>query len=535
MMDELKNTMLIGLTVIALTVAAYYMGPQTSPAQQYVDLQKQQQPDETEDDEQADNPPADANAPGQPVVAVRHTPPSVSYLIGIKAARARLGMAIPTGEGITLGHVEFGPGAYMPNTHYPQFKNVTFVERSGPSKPSGHASATARVIYGVNGLAPGVSVVHCFDSRDWMGPGYLNAGSSEPPKGGPARVITESWIGDANNAKDVLRRVDWQIDTHGTIMCVGVNNGAQTPVPYLLASAYNVIAVGTDRASRPHAPSPNDPANLGGSSGGYTRIEVPGRCKPDIIGPRKLTSFTTPAVAACAARLLQAADEMTDVADRAGKPETIKAVLLAGATKPDNWQPAPGKPLDEHLGAGVVNFNNSLLILQAGPPAPGSDLTPGNASGSDSLGQDQSDQADPTIHLPNRVGWDYRAIEPDQTIDYTFALQSPVGEASIILTWNRRITGVKIGEGPNAVWFGQPELANLDLKLVHTDEAGEQHTLAVSDSMIDNVEHIYLKHLQPGRYHLLVSRPEHIHDEPWDYALAWRVELADNSGSAEED
>ena len=517
MMHELKNTLLIGLTVLALAVAAYYLDPQDSPAQQYVDLQDQPDTVETEDPEQADNAPR-PDASDQPAMAVQSTPASLYYLTGIQQARARLGKDVPTGEGITVGHVEFGPGAYMPNTHDPQFKNVTFVERSGPSKPSGHASATARTIYGLNGLAPGVSVVHCFDSRNWMGPGYLNVGSPQPPSGGPMRVITHSWVSDSNHAVDVLRRVDWQIDHHDTIMCAGVNNGTETPVPYLLATSYNAIAVGTNHAKRPHAPNPRDPANVGGSSGGYTRIEVRGRCKPDIIGPRKLTSFTTPAVAACAARLLQAADEMTDCAHLAGKAEVIKAVLLAGATKPNNWQPEPGKPLDEHLGAGVVNFNNSLIILQAGPPPEA----------------DETDQTDSTIHLPNRVGWDFRTIEPDGEQVYTFGLQSPMDEASIILTWHRRITGTKINDkghagetsGGGGIWFGLPKLADLDLRLIHTDEAGQQHEIATSTSKRDNVEHIYLKHLQPGRYHLHVSRPEHIHDEPWDYALAWRVELA---------
>ena len=55
-------------------------------------------------------------------------------------------------------------------------------------------------------------------------------------------------------------------------------------------------------------------------------------------------------VTAMVARLIEAADAMGPHAERAGRAEVIKAVLLAGATKPWNWQPQPGKPLDEHLG-----------------------------------------------------------------------------------------------------------------------------------------------------------------------------------------
>lgn len=528
MVNDLKNTLLIGLTVLTLGVSAWWLDPQTSPAQQPVNAQAQPVPPDPDVTENV--PPGTAPAT-QPKLKPKPKPPSLYQLLGIDTARARLGKAIPTGRGITVGHVEIGPGQYLPNTRSPNFHGVTFVERSGTSKVSGHASATARVIYGLTGLAPGVTVVHCYESHDWMSRGYLNAGSADPPGSGPMRVLTHSWVSDASNAADVLRRTDWQVDLYDTVICVGVNNKKVTPVPYLLGTAYNVIAVGT-----------NQPGKSGGSSGGYTRLEVAGRCKPDIVGPRDLTSFTTPTVAACAARLLQAADEMTDHAHRAGKAEVIKAVLLAGAVKPNGWQPKSGKPLDEHLGAGVVHFDNSLQILQAGPaPAPGSQIGPpaSDTPESESTAASTSEYepasppaADP-VRLPNRMGWDFRAIEPNQTHAYTFGLQTPMGEASIILNWHRRIGSVKTDEskgtgangGSGSIWYGLPRLADLDLRLYHTDENGDEHELAVSNSRVDNVEHIYLKHMDPGRYRLEVSRPEAVHDEPWDYALAWRVEL----------
>lgn len=503
MVNDLKNTLLIGLTVLALGLSAWWMDPQLSTAQQGASTQAQ-----------ADL--AQNTSATPPLPEPKPLPPSLHSLLGIDIARARLGKAIPTGQGVTVGHVEIGPGQYMPDVNSPNFHGVTFVERSGASRVSGHASATAKVIYGLTGLAPGVNVVHCYESRDWMGRAYLNAGSSAPPAGGPVRVLTHSWVSDAPNAVDVLRRADWQVDMFDTVVCVGVNNNRVTPVPYVLGTAYNVIAVGTMQ-----------PGAGGGSSGGYTRIEVSGRCKPDIVGPRGLTSFTTPAVAAVAARLLQAADEMTDHAHRAGKAEVIKAVLLVGAVKPISWQPAPGKPLDEFIGAGVLHFDNSLKVLQAGP-APESKTPQTEASG-------DGETSDDLTRLPNRMGWDFRAIQPEQTHAYTFGLQAPMGEASIILTWHRRIGSVKTDEagGRGSIWYGLPRLADLDLHLYHTDENGDEHELAVSNSRVDNVEHIYLKHLDPGRYRLEVSRPEAIHDEPWDYALAWRVEMIEVTSGSE--
>jgi len=495
MVNDLKNSLLIGLTVLTLASAAWWLNPRPSSAQQAGPGDKASKPAETQ---AALTRPATRSAP---------KPPSLHYLLGIHDARARLGKQVPTGRGITLGHVEVGPGQYMPDIREPRFRGVTFVERSGASKVSGHATATARVIYGLSGLAPGVDVVHCYDSRDWMTEGYLNAGSSTAPIFGPIRIFSHSWVSDAPGAADVLRRTDWLIDTQDTVICVGVNNGANTPVPYLLATAYNVIAVGSAQ-------------NGGDSSGGYTRIETPGRCKPDLVGPRGLTSFTTPAVAAVAARLLQAADEMTDHAHRAGKAEVIKAVLLTGAVKPRAWKPKPGKPLDEHLGAGVVHFDHSLQILQAGPADPG--------------------------RLPKRMGWDFRKINPDQTHAYTFQLAAPMGEASVTLVWNRRITSLSAGGegarnsgnsegspseskkksgGGGGGWLGLPRTADLNLRLIHIDDRGDEHDLAVSESRIDNVEHLYLKGLSPGRYRLEVTRRATTYNEPWDYALAWRVEL----------
>ncbi len=499
--NDLKNAVLIGLTVALLASAAWWLDPQRSSAQLSGEGSGTARLEETEGAGASGvTRGADTDlAKTQPATRPAAKPPSLHHLLGIDTARARLGKAIPTGKGITVGHVEVGAGQYLPNTRSPRFKGVTFVERSGPSKVSGHAFATAREIYGLTGLAPGVSVVHCFESRDWMSFGYLNAGTDDPPVGGPMRVLTHSWVSDAPNAVDVLRRIDWQIDMRDTVVCVGVNNGKQTPVPYLLGTAFNVIAVGSAKS------------NQGGSSGGYTRVETRGRSKPDIVGPRGLTSFTTPAVAACATRLLQAADEMTKHSHRAGKAEVIKAVLLAGAVKPAGWQQQAGHPLDEHLGAGVVHFDHSLQIMQAGPPA-----VPGSADAGSNPGSDP-------VRLPKRMGWDLRTIEADQKAVYTFATQAPMGEASIILTWHRRVTGVSPSGGDG--WAGLPRTADLNLRLIHTDDNGDEHDLAVSNSRVDNVEHIYLKNLEAGRYRLEVTRRDGVYDEPWDYALAWRVEL----------
>ena len=205
--------------------------------------------------------------------------------IGWNEANERLGREMPTGAGIAFGHVEGNAGEYRPDLTGPAYDAVAFSLRSGDSEPSAHATATAKIIYGSRGLAPGVEVVHVMTSQDFLTDALLRSNTTAPPMSAeeeptpfPARVYTHSWIGDPPEAQalPILRRVDWLVDERDLIMVVGVNNGRESTVPALLGSAYNAIAVGQLQ---------------GNSSGGLTRVEVPGRVKPDLVAPGNLTSF----------------------------------------------------------------------------------------------------------------------------------------------------------------------------------------------------------------------------------------------------
>ena len=412
--------------------------------------------------------------------------PSVSQIVGIDAARQRLGDRTPTGRGIVFGHVEGETGHYSPRLGDPAFKGVNFILRSGDSKPFGHTQATCKVIYGPHGLAPGVDTVHLFTTPHWLGAGHLRLLQPFAPVMSPIRIFTHSWVAPEHpNGPQILRRIDYQIDQQELIVCVGVNNGRQSQVPQLLGSAYNVIAVGTNDAN-------------GASSGGYTLGEQPGRCKPDIVGPRGLTSFTTPAVAACAARLLEAADQMPAMIQHAQRSEVIKAVLLAGAVKPWGWRRDKDKPLDEHRGAGVVHFDNSLRILQAGSTPPGA------------IGHD--------------MGWSFHALSAGKHATYTFAVGQLQRPLSVMLVWNRHVAGQTQPARPGhpRVWDGPATLADFDLAISGLDDQGKARLIQISRSRIDNVEHVYLPQLPPGRYRLDVVRQRDGHRGMWDYALAWR-------------
>ncbi len=386
------------------------------------------------------------------------------------------------GTGVPVGHVEGAPGDYLPNLQAPDFAGIQMTPRSGPSKVNGHAFATAKVIYGRTGMAPGIDSVHFYTTPHWMGLGVLRTGSPFPPDPDGRRVFTHSWISPGMaGASDVLRRTDYLIDYHGVHVVAGVNNGADTSVPALMASAYNAIAVGV--AS-------------GNSSGGYTRHEGRGRCKPDVVVPRSTTSIATPVITATVARLLEAADK-ADTPDLAGKPEVIKAILMAGAVKPEGWHRETGKPLDEHLGAGVPRSSTSYAMLQSGPTGP-----------------------DQPVGL---YGWDFRRLPRNGHNQYRVTLDRPVGEASIMLVWNRRVAGtVKDLFTDQERWVNLPRLADFTLRLLEVG-GGQSRVVAESASTVDNVEHIYIKDLPPGEYALEITRGD-AHTEAWGYALAWRLD-----------
>ncbi len=393
-----------------------------------------------------------------------------------------LGSKTPTGRGVVFGHVEGGAGNYAPRHDAKHFDGIDIRLESGVSKVNGHANATARVIYGQNGLAPGVRRVHCYTSHDWLTKGYLRTDSALQSVDNDIRIFTHSWIGqDAQSAPLVLRRIDYLVDEREVLFFVGVNNGAKSKVPPLLGSAHNVIAVG---------------AWDGSSSGGYTQVEGEGRCKPDIVAPHHLTSFSTPMVAAVAARLLEVADNHAQ-SSSAKHSEVIKAVLMAGAHKPKNWKQAEDKPLDEHLGAGRCRAEQSYWILSQPEASP--DGKAGTA------------------------GWDFGQLDKGKRATYEIDVPSDGLPVSVVVVWHRRILGRTVRGANNkpAVWHNGQRTADFDLRVAHHD-GDDVSIVGRSTGDVDNVEHVWLPGAKAGKHTIHITRKD-TSDERWDYAVAWRV------------
>jgi hypothetical protein len=235
-----------------------------------------------------------------------------------------------------------------------------------------------------------------------------------------------------------------------------------------------------------------------------------GRAKPDITAPANATSFSTPQVAGAAAVLMQTGLRGDGGSDTNGAADmrTIKALLLNGAVKPADWTNNPPSPLDPRYGAGVLNVFNSYEQLAGGQhgyivatsvPA-GNPHPPTGASGT----------------IGALSGWDFNTntsgASSDEINHYYFNVTNG-GNASFAATatlvWNRQ--------------QNQTGINNLNLFMYN---AANSNLVACSTSMVDNVEHVFVPQLAPGRYDLQVWKAGGIPGVSIvsfseTYALAW--------------
>jgi hypothetical protein len=331
----------------------------------------------------------------------------------------------------------------------------------------------------------------------------LTIGPDAPPPG--LRIFNNSWVGTlGSNANDniVLRRADVASESSDLLMIVGVNNSGTSPA--LLFAQYNGIAVGRDNGA--HA-SNDTPGGLDG----------PGRMKPELVAPGSATSFSTPVVSACAALLIDAARTDPGLArnPRAERSETIKAVLMAGAEHRAGWTNNPqtsgpqrgvtARPLDDVYGADLVNIDRSHLILTAGE-------------------QDASSTPPPAPTIDER-GWDYATVAIGASAYYRFRIIEPADDVSILATWHRNVRLSSNQSVPGnfnlTLWrVGPGDVLESLVGDAGLDDFGGGNV--VSQSAVDNVEHLYLNDLMPGDYVLEVDRLDATAIYPqWDVAVAW--------------
>ncbi len=397
---------------------------------------------------------------------------------------------VADGSGISVALVEgSADGKFMPDVANGQFTDKVITQQSpGDATPSGHATGMAATFFGnTSSLTPGVTEISCFNFADWIGL-RLGFGTQLDPVALDFAVSNHSYIGAGlgeAEATNILQRVDFSVEQSGMTAVVGINNGSGNPQPQLLSHCYNVIAVGkTD----------------GNHSSGTTTFYGEGRSKPEIVAPAGTTSAATAMISSGATLLYHAADD-----SQATRPEVLKAILLAGATKSefDAWERTPTQPLDLVFGAGELNVYHSYRIL-AGGEFPGVNEAP-------------------PIAPPD--GWHYNAAaEAGEAIYYEIDLPHGGSELSVILCWNIDVIDADSTERfrPSTI------LADMDLRLYDSTHGFLETPVDSSLATVGNVEHLYQASLNPGRYTLEVRS-----DINHDYGIAWRVEP--NSAPSEVD
>ena len=433
--------------------------------------------------------------------------------VGYNQLKIELGTALPTGAGIAIGQVESEgtegngtTGAYRPDPNHALFTGVNFHYQvsGGNTTPSQHATAVGMNLYGNTSMAPGVSDVYIWGANAWLTTAYnkgLRGRRNQPISHHFTRVLNHSWGGLQKSKSETnwLLRSDWMVNRDGVFMVTGMNNGKNSTRMTLMSGGYNSIAVGL--------------VNGNHSTGtGYSSV----RSRPDIVTNASygLTSYATAVVSSAAAMLLEVADNDARLVNARREPESLRAILMAGATKDGlAWSHSTWRPLDRVYGAGELNVYNSYHILNAG--------------------QQQAS----TTTLVDRVGWDFQADASQTQSSYYYfdvADQTVMTQLSAVLAWNRVVPNKPSSDK----WTNantQANLADLNLSLYRVNDGTMDlaNVIDISQSgrdqsgkVIDNVEHIYLngnQGLTTGRYALKVDVLDPVPGT--QYALAWRSKL----------
>jgi hypothetical protein len=356
---------------------------------------------------------------------------------------------------------------------------------------SSHADAVGDNFYSpVFGVATNVAHVNNYDANYFL-QAYIETGSPPNPN---VSIINQGYsFGALPVATQQL--IDSYFDNaaakYNTLYVSPVDNGGNVHAP---GTSYNCIGVavfGTN-ASSSVGPTVDN-----------------GRCKPDITSPgwpALLTSYSTPIVAGAAAVMMQAGLRGDGGSDTNGAAnlQTIKALLLNGAVKPSDWTNSNSSPLDARYGAGIVNLFNSYAQLAGGKHGYNfSTNVPGGT-------------AHPPVVMTNAInawmGWDFNTNTGSGSANavkhYFFNATNAVSNATFCVT-------------ATLVWLrhqGESGITNLNLYLYN---AANSNLVTCSTSLVDNVEHIFVKKLPRGRYDLQVWMAGGTNTFSETYALAF--------------
>ena len=413
---------------------------------------------------------------------------------GLADLIARLGAGNePTGAGVEVAQVEAsGAAGYAPDTTHVDFAGKSFTLMSGSSGTSWHATNVGRRIYGTGsyGISPGTDTIYVYSASGWAQSNYLRVGTGSNPASPPGNVslFNNSWIGSFGSASidsQAVRRADWSIDTSNVMMLNGVaNSGDHSP---LMSFGFNCVSVGILSGTHVGGEVPS----------GY---DTSGCQIPLIVASQSTTSDATGVVSAATSLIVETAETHPNTAGNffATLSETTKAVLLTGGKHEGPWTNNPetsgvnrgrtSQPIDNMLGVGTVNVDRSWQVMAGGQH--------GSSTSTSGL-----------VPAPY-AGWETSTVTTSQSKYILFDVQSLAEEVSIVLTWhqtvNSNFSGYSIANLNLQLWgFESGSLVDI------TGDAGLSIFSAgnvVSESSVDNVEHLFIKNLASGEYVLEISR-----------------------------
>jgi hypothetical protein len=469
-----------------------------------------------------------------PTLALAAYPDDVDFT----ELQAELGGTTPTGAGVIVAQVEAatqvnGQNAWMPDGTNTEFAGKTIGNMSGAPAGlySSHATSVGKLFYGTtSSLAPAITNVSAWWADNWLASGALNATNGIQPVHSTSRLTNHSWVGDFSTLNtEVLRRLDWLIETDDSLQVAAMNNGSGTAsVNAMLASAFNVIAVGR-----------SDGLNQIGSVAVDT-LYVAGRTRPDVVIPAGSTSSAAPRVAAIVALLVQTGHgnaalstdpSQTSYTNGAGslirnaeRVEVIKAALMAGADRVTRNSSSTnlalyrggaanqsGNGLDLRYGAGQVNVLNSYRIIAAGEQNSAEDG--GSGSGI----------------LDRGFDWDrYFGGSSGSNTTGTYAL--PVAAVPRLLTASLVWT-VDVNGGTPGAFNSAATLRDLALSVIDVASPSSPVTVVTSQSTTENTENVYLVVPANAQYALRVSVGSGSAFR-YDYGIAWQLATDTDSDGA---
>ncbi len=407
---------------------------------------------------------------------------SVQSDIGFPELQKEFGAALPTGSNLSVLVVEAPDSSgnwAVAKSGELAGRTITFpLSTTTPTTYSAHANTVAKNLTGVTtSILPALAELKVAPVSTYRNTS-LKLGAQCSPIAVAWDLENHSLISNVTTYNlNALQLLDYRIVRDGVTVVVALENGTGAMQP-LWGNNYNTIAVGSA---------------TGTHTRGGTNFEGSGRLKPDLVGTATYTSYATPVVTS-AAGLLIAEAKRTPALATAKDPRTIKALLMAGATKEEfsAWAQTPAQPLDPVYGTGQVNIYNSYKALVAGRQSAA-------AVWSAARGWDLGKSSTTSVY--------YFEVPTGQTVKF-----------STVLTWYREQT-------TSNFWTFTGTLADLNLRLRNSNASFALGTVvAESSSALDNVEHIYRAALPAGQYALEVSGPAGV-----NYGIAWHSTTTSSS------